>query len=453
MSWIHTEFVLPFAEPERYAGLAKRLRKLNRFEALEADAQRNEQHSRVMKLMQHAYRTTPYYRRAFDERGLKPEDWSPGSLLPLPLLSKAIMRDSGEEILSREYPIENLLSAQTGGTTGPPVRIWRDIEALRDKVAMQIHLERRSGYSPGDSVLMIWGADRDLELNPSWKWKLYQQTLMRQHAAPVGNMSEAVFARFYHKLQQYKPRVIYGYSGCVARFAEYVEQQVGGYRSPSSVIVTAEALTDADRAIIERVFGTKVAEFYGSRDIGMVASQCEHQNGLHFHPAACYVEFISEGNTPEGPIYKLVITDLLNPASPLLRYDTADCVLLEDGLCPCGKWHPRIKKIVGRTLDNFTLKDGTKVPGITLTVQIVKLKETLKQITGVQFIQKEFDLIQLRFSARGEDHYIAQELKMLCDSIGELFPPGLRWTKTRVPKIEREQSGKFRFTISEVAAI
>ncbi len=452
MSWVHTRFVLPFAEPDRYTGLAQRLRKLEAFEALSPEAQRQQQARRVMTLMQRAYRTTPYYRQVFDEVGLKPEDWSMGQPLPLPLLSKATLRDHGEEMLSRDYAIKDLQPAQTGGTTGPPVRIWRNLDSLRDKVAMQIHLEKLSGYAPGDSVLMIWGAARDLELNPSWKWKLYQETLMRQHAAPVGNMSAAVFARFYEKLQKHRPKVLYGYSGCVARFAEYVEQQKGGYRSPASIIVTAEPLTEADRIIIERVFGIRVTEFYGSRDIGMVASQCTQAHALHFHPGACFTEFIPDGVTAEGPIYRLIITDLLNPASPLIRYDTADCVLLDDGPCPCGRWHPRIRKIIGRSLDNFTLRDGTKVPGITLTVQVVKLKNTLKQITGMQFIQKEFDLIQLRFSARGDERSIANELKLLCDSTEELFPPGLRWVHTRVPEIEREASGKYRFTISEVHA-
>ena len=453
MSWLHTRLVLPFAEPERYTGLSQRLRKLEAFETLSPEEQKREQANRVMVLMQRAYRTTPYYRRAFDEAGLRPEDWNGSMALPLPLLSKSTLRDCGDEILSRDYEPQELQSAQTGGTTGPPVRIWRDLNSLRDKVAMQTHLEKRSGYAPGDSVLMIWGATRDLELNPSWKWKFYQQTLMRQHVAPVGTMSEAVFARFYEKLQQHRPKVIYGYSGCVARFAEYVEQQAGGYRSPSSIIVTAEPLTDGDRIIIERVFGTKVTEFYGSRDIGMVATQCSHQPGLHFHPAACYTEFVPEGDTPDGPIYRLIITDLLNPASPLIRYDTADCVLLDEGPCSCGSWYPRIRKIVGRSLDNFTLRDGSKVPGISLTVQVVKLKDTLKQITGIQFIQKEFDLIQLRFSARGDERSIARELKILCDCTGELFPPGMRWVHTRVQEIKREPSGKLRFTISEVNAM
>lgn len=450
MSWLHTRLVLPFAEPERYKGLFGRLRSLSSFEALSPDQQRDEQQKRLMALMQRAYRSSPYYRHAFEEVGLRPEDWSPGLPLPLPLLSKTTLREHGEELLSRDYSIDTLQASQTGGTTGPPVRIWRDLDSLRDKVAMQIHLEKRIGYAPGDSVLMIWGADRDLELNPSWKWKIYQQTLMRQQAAPVGNMNEAVFARFYQKLQQYKPKVIYGYSGCVARFAEYVEQQKGGYRSPRTVIVTAEALTDADRIIIERVFGTRVNEFYGSRDIGMVASQCSHTEALHFHPAAAFTEFIPEGVTPDGPIYRLVITDLLNAASPLIRYDTADCVLLGEGVCQCGSWHPRVKKIVGRALDNFTLSDGSKVPGVSLTVQVGRMKDTLKLVTGIQFVQKEHDLIQLRFSAQGDERSIAQELKLLCECSAKLFPPTMRWIQTRVPSIEREASGKLRFTISEV---
>src|SRR5258705_2949337 len=41
-------------------------------------------------------------------------------------------------------------------------------------------------YDQGDSILMIWGAERDLELNPSWRWRLYEEGVMGRYAAAAG---------------------------------------------------------------------------------------------------------------------------------------------------------------------------------------------------------------------------------------------------------------------------
>src|SRR6202012_2345873 len=154
----------------------------------------------------------------------------------------------------------------------------------------------------------------------------------------------------------------------MARFAEYLTDRGITHHNPQRILVTAEPLSDEDRQIIENCFGVAVTEQYGSRDIGLVASQCEFHMGLHFHPAACYVEYLPAGDTPEGPMYRLVVTDLLNYGMPLTRNDTEDAVVLQDTPCPCGRRYPSVRRILGRALDNFVLADGTQVPGIAITV-------------------------------------------------------------------------------------
>ncbi len=450
MSWIHTHLVLPLAEPERHRGLAARLRKLEQFERLSADEQRAQHAEKIRRILLHAYRTTPYYRRVIDEVGLRPEEWSMGQTLPVPLLTREMLRENEDSLWSRQFSMNQLRSARTGGTTGPPVRFWRDIRGLREKTALKLHLEIKAGYAPGDPVLMIWGAARDLTVNPNWKWRLYEQTIMRQYAAPVGELSDEVFERFYEKLNSLRPKVIFGYTVSIARFAEYVLKRGGKHHSPSAIIVTAEPLLEEDGRIIEAAFGIKATNFYGSRDFGMVASECSEHNGVHFHPAGCFVEFLYEGMSPEGPIHRLVVTDLLNYGSPLLRYDTSDCVILDNTPCACGSWYPRVRQVLGRTADNFTLADGTKVPGVIVFTKMATMKSMLTKITGVQLIQKDYDLMELKYTASGDEEAIQNDVRIFCSEIGSLFPHGLRWIHTRVPEILRESSGKMRLCISEV---
>jgi hypothetical protein len=255
MSWFHTRWVLPFAEPERYANLTASLRSLHEFDQLTEAEQRSENLARVSRLLHRAHQSSPFYRFRMDAAGVTPSAWDINSPIPLSPLTKADLRVAGDAILCRSVSNENLRVASTGGTTGTPARIWRTVDDLRQKVAMQIHLESQVGYSPGDSVLMIWGADRDLELSPSWKWKLYQQGLMHQYTAPVGMLNDQVFRRFGKLLQASSPEIIYGYSSCIARFAEYVYREKLQFKAPRRVLVTAEPLTPQDRELIQRTEG------------------------------------------------------------------------------------------------------------------------------------------------------------------------------------------------------
>src|SRR5215472_13654540 len=173
MSWIHTAVVLPLAEPDRYKGLRSRLRELQKFDSLSREKQLEVQEMKVRRILQHAYQTVPYYRRLFDDAGFRASDWKSGRPIPIPALTRDLLRVNGDSLRSRAFPTAMLRGATTGGTTSAPVPIWRDLEGLRNKVALQIHLTRQSRFDEGEQVLVIWGAEPDLALNPSWKWKLY----------------------------------------------------------------------------------------------------------------------------------------------------------------------------------------------------------------------------------------------------------------------------------------
>lgn len=451
MSWIHNAVILPFFEPERHRGLSERLRKLERFERLPREKQLGIQEDGVRRMLLHAYQTTPYYRRLFDDAGFRLRGWKSGQPIPVPALTRDLLRLNPDNLRSRAIPMEMLRGATTGGTTSAPVQIWRDVEALRNKTALQFHLNRKSGFDQGTRVLNIWGAERDLALKPSWKWKLYEQGLLRRHNAGAGQLNELVLEGFAEKLNRYRPHIIFGYAGTIHHFAHYLQTQREPFHKPRRIIVTAEATTAKEREEMEQIFACPVTEHYGSRDIGMVAAQCDEGKRLHFHPAACYLEMVYSGQTAAGPMYQLFVTDLLNSGMPMIRYDTADCVLLEEKPCVCGSWFPSVKGVLGRTLDNFMLSDGSMVPGIAVTAAIAGVKEGFRQVMQLQVIQKNLDHMHLRYVADGDSGVIQKELGHVRAEIEKLLRAEVRWTAERVPEILRERSGKLRFCISELS--
>lgn len=451
MSIFHTHLLLPLAEPERHAGLARRMREIRRFERMSEKDQRATQQQRLQRILTHAYNTVPFYRRQFDTAGFRPSDARVDRPLPLPILKRDDLRYRADQLLSNLFPRSELRTSVTGGTTSTPVPFHRDIEALRNKTALQMQLNSWTGFNEGDSVLMLWGAHRDLAMKPSWRWRLYEETLLRRIPAPSGFLSEEILERFRQRYERHRPKVLYAYTNVLVAFAGYLKKH-GLRHRPQTLIVTAEMLTTPNRALIESVFERPVFDHYGSRDIGMIASECSHHQGLHFHPWSSYVEFEPIGNTPDGPAYRLLVTDLLNFGQPFIRYDTGDCVVLADHRCQCGRWFPLIQRVLGRVTDGFILPDGGIVSGTAIATQMAMVGETFRAIRQVQFVQRTPLDVHLRYVVAAESNSSSQELRSICKGIDALAKQPMRWTLEQVPDIPRESSGKSRLCISEVPA-
>ncbi|HEY5254127.1 MAG TPA: hypothetical protein VIJ53_05725 [Acidobacteriaceae bacterium] len=451
MSIFHTHLLLPLAEPERHAGLARRMREIRRFERMSEKDQRATQQQRLQRILTHAYNTVPFYRRQFDTAGFRPSDARVDRPLPLPILKRDDLRDAGDTLLSNAYQLDDLRRAGSSGTTSTPIQFYRDIEALRNKTAIQWQLNSWSGYNPGDSVLMLWGAHRDLAMQPSWRWRLYEERLMRCIPAPSGIINDEILERFRERYEARRPSVLYAYSTVLGAFAAYMQKH-GMKHRPTTVIATAEVMNDENRKLAENVFGVPVTMHYGSREVGMIASECPQHQGLHFHPWSSYVEFDPIGDTPDGPAYRLLITDLLNYGQPFIRYDTGDCVTLGSQQCACGRPFPLVSKILGRVCEGIILPDGGIIPGITLGTQMAQMGHTFRSIAQVQFVQKSLGHIHLRYAVKGNETSKQSELSSICTAIDALMNQPMNWSLEQVTDIPRERSGKIRLCVSELPA-
>jgi phenylacetate-CoA ligase len=366
MSWIQTHLILPFTEPDRCAGLAARLRSIRRFERMNEKAQRAEQQVRLQRLLQHAYDTVPYYRQRFDEAGFRPNKARVDRALPLPVLTRDVLLTAPAALLSSAYQPVELRPAASSGVTGAPIRFHRDAESVRNKIALKIHLDSWAGFRPGQSVMRLWGASTSLTRESNWRWRTFETVFMRQLPHGQAAVPAEVMERWRWRLEKHRPRVLYGRATILAAFATYLQERGTRYR-PRTVISTAEVLSDANRKLLMAAFKTEPYDFYGSRDVGMIAAECSEHEGLHFHPWGSFVEFEPVGESPDGTLYRLLVTDLLNYGQPFIRYDTGDCVTLTEQSCSCGRWFPMAEKIVGRLAGGTVYANGAPVPGVTLS--------------------------------------------------------------------------------------
>ena len=447
INWLYVNAVLPLSAPELNRGLAAEMRKYEELEKLPMTENLQRQWQSLLRLLQHAYDTTPFYRERFDQAGLRPRDiLSPADLAKIPVLTRDDLRLHQDKLWSRRYRRELLPAAATGGTTDTPVALLRSPESLSRKNAVHLRFNSWAGMWPGDNVFYLWGARVDLATNPSWRWKLYDRYVNRRVWAPASLLNEEVMESFRKRLDETRPRIIYAYPTPLALFCEYLRGCGKSFHRPRGAICTAEPLLSEQRAIIEAVLGCPVFELYGSRESGMIAAECEYHQGLHLNPYSAYLEFIPIQHTEVPGLCEILITDLLNDGMPFIRYNINDCALLSEQSCKCGRGYPLIGRILGRVADMFTLPNGDQVPGVSLHRLIAEDCPGFKKL---QIIQETLQNFRVRF-VPGEN-FGQIDLDLLSKRLAIRFGTTLHWEFEPVGDIERERSGKTRFCISHVA--
>ncbi|MEM0022771.1 MAG: phenylacetate--CoA ligase, partial [Archaeoglobaceae archaeon] len=105
-------------------------------------------------------------------------------------------------------------------------------------------------------------------------------------------------------------------------------------------------------------------DVYGTSELsGPLFTECVERNGLHIWADHFLIEVIDPKTgerVGEGEKGELVVTTLSKEAMPLLRWRTGDITVMETEKCNCGRTHPRIMRILGRS-DDMLIVRGVNV--------------------------------------------------------------------------------------------
>ncbi len=180
-------------------------------------------------------------------------------------------------------------------------------------------------------------------------------------------------------------------------------------------IFGAEPWSEAMRNEIEKRLNIKAINIYGlSEIIGPgVANECLEQAGLHIYDDHFYPEIIDPNTgkkVKDGEIGELVITTLTKKGIPLLRYRTRDLTRIISEPCKCGRTHPRIDRIMGRTDDMLIIRGVNVFPS--------QIEEVLVQIEEVAphyqlIVNREHNLDVLTVMVEVNEKVFSDEIKGL----------------------------------------
>jgi phenylacetate-CoA ligase len=331
---------------------------------------------RLKATLTSAYTNVPHYRKAFDTKGVHPDDLkSVADIAKFPFTAKKDLRDNypfGMFAVPREEVVRVHASS---GTTGKPTVVGytqNDISVWADLVARSI---RAAGGRKGDIIQVAYG------------YGLFTGGLGAHYGAErlgctVIPMSGGQTEKQVQLIQDFKPKIIMvtpSYMQVIIE--EFARQGIDARETSLEIgIFGAEPWTEAMRREIETKAGLDAVDIYGLSEVmgPGVASECvESKDGPvvwedHFLPEI--VDPDTGEVLPDGSEGELVFTSLSKEALPIVRYRTRDLTRL---LPPTSRSFRRMGKIVGRSDDMLIIRGVNVFP-----TQIEEIVLAHEQLSG-----------------------------------------------------------------------
>ena len=307
--------------------------------------------NKLSKLADYAFTNIPLYKRKFDSVGFKPGDIkSFNDFEQLPILHK--------DELIEAFPygiVKNLddlkFSTRSSGSSGRFVTIAVDLKAIYTDTLQGIRQFLQQSdfqYREEDSVLFIY-------TDPWWITQIdgkYKQDFLPTTTKPQDALKH---------IKKHPPLILNTYPTYLQKLCE-LETKLSDY-GVKYVIVHSEQSDKKSRMDMGKVLGVQVRDEYSSEELTRIALECKNDN-YHLEEDSCYVEVLD--SITRQKINKgtglVVGTNLLNHATPIIRYYQGDMVTIDsDKQCECGHNGRILTEIQGREMDCI-LSKGKRIP-------------------------------------------------------------------------------------------
>jgi len=401
------------------------------------------QMQQLSKLLNHAYKNVPYYKKVFDERGLKPKDFQNLSdLKKLPLSTKGIIRKNFNQLIAQNIKRGDLVESHTSGSTGASFKFLELISSAKIEAAFIYRIYDSLGYNFGEKVIMLRSyVPKNHE--PLIKFDPKHNVL---YFSPY-HLTEENVMKYVELMNNFGARFLIGYPSSVYILALFLKKVGLKLSHIKRIHVASEKLLKTQAELIEDVLGIKPTEHYGLAEKIVLFHRCGCSP--YFHENMEYGIFEIENTSfNRGAV---IGTSLFNYALPLIRYKPDDVVTLntdnDSQKCPCRRGLPlTVKEIEGREDDIIITPEGAMLPGVNFYTMFHKLKE----IEMFELIQENINNLTVNIvpSKQFNRKTYGNLIKMLEERVGKKMKININ----KVSEIKRDlRSGKIKCIVNKIS--
>ncbi len=394
---------------------------------LSDDETNNLQFKRLKEILIYAGNHVPYYREIFKKLKFQPENFRDAKELNIiPFLTKEIIRDHFDKLVSELSVEGGFYEATTGGSSGEPLKVLLDYNCVFKENAFVNHFRAKLNYSDDDKLATFRGIEFGDRL---WKYNPMQNEMV---FSPF-KLSRLTVERYLKRMNRFNPAFLNGYLSSLYHFVKLLEGEnlTIGFK-PIGIFLISENIDEEQRLYIENFFGVKSITFYGHSERCIIAEEVNHGE-FKFNPIYGYTELIDNGDN----LFSIVGTGFLNQTMPLIRYKTDDV---------CSKVSEESYKIEGRWNQNDYLVgiNDEKVFHSAFNFH----SNIFQNVTGYQFVQQVKGCVDLFITVNKQ--FNNSELAVMQTEIKKKTKDVIDFEITVVDQLILSPRGKYKKFISKL---
>lgn len=347
--------------------LEDRLARLEQSQWLSPQDLQAMQLERFTHLAVHAWHHSPFFRMRLERAGWNPQlRWTAASFARIPLLTRSELMLKEEHIRCHAIPPGHgkTYRMQTSGSTGQVVSVLRTDETQRLwlSIAMREHLWHQRDFSGTLAIIKAMTPTLDDPVQAAKLGWGPPATLFRQTGPAYSQPLSMPVAEQSKWLARIQPRYLLTYPSNLSALLDLYERGVAHPLSTLREVRTiGETLHPGLRERCMALDGIRIVDLYSSQELGLIALQCPDSGLYHTQDEHYIVEVLDDEGQPcaPGEVGRIVVTDLSNFATPLIRYEIRDYAEVGP-TCSCGRGLGTLKRIMGRRRNMVTLPDGSK---------------------------------------------------------------------------------------------
>jgi phenylacetate-CoA ligase len=409
------------------------------------------------RLLEHAYRNVPYYRRLLKERNLTPERFSSlANIRKLPFLTKEIIHKHFQDLIAQNIPRRKIKMVTTGGTSNTESKSYMVTTGWTSNPQLKFYIEKtsslrewafittqweRANFRLGDKRLVLRGTPVDSSTNDGlWAY----DPLAGECRLSIYHLTERNLFKYVEVMRRFSPDFIHGYPSAVAIVAQFIlENKIENLPPLKGVLCGSEAVIDHQRKLIEKAFKTRLLSWYGQSEKVILAGECETSCCYHVFPEYGITELVDENGkqiTEPNRVGELVGTGFMNFAMPFIRYKTGDWASFEADHCQCGRKYPLLKMISARRSTEFLLnRQGNLISAAAINMH----DDTYRNARQFQFCQEKPGQLVLKI-IKGAQYTEGDSMRII-SKLNEKLRDSMEIKIQLVENLPLTKSGKYRF--------
>jgi phenylacetate-CoA ligase len=433
------------------ANLLAMLSQLDDSQWLKPEALLQRQLHQFSMLAAHAHQHSPFFQDRFDQLGWDANRrWNADTFSAIPLLTRAELMQQAEHIHCRAIPQRHgaVNKVQTSGSTGQTVTVLKTevTQLFWLALAMREHLWHERDFSATLAIIKAMTPTLDDAVVATKMGWGHPTTLLFDTGPSYSQPLAMDVAQQIAWLARIDPRYLLTYPSNLWALLDRYESGEPIPAALKHIRTVGETLHPGLRERCKKLGDIDIVDMYSSQEVGLIALQCPVSGLYHIQSESLIVEVLDdEGRQCQpGQIGRVVITDLHNFATPLIRYEIRDYAEVGP-TCSCGRGLPTLSRIMGRRRNMVVFPDGSKHWPLVGAYRFREVAD-IKQYQAIQHSLSEVE-IRLVVDAPLTSAHESKLTTLIHSALGHKFNLRFSYFKEELPKTK---GGKFEEFISLV---